>query len=131
MDQYRRRLNGLAAYRLTGYSAAMKAPHVKINLELGAALRQRLENDAAESCRKLSWQVLFYLQTALTHHDLIVDPRQSLDDNGGRFTAYVPEPVFDDLVRIADKRNANLSAVVRAAILQGMQMAGGQSNDGQ
>ena len=103
----------------------MKTPNVKINLELGRALRDRLERDASQSCRKLSWQVLYYLNRALAHPVLTVKPDETLDDIGGRFTAYVPEEMFNRLVGLADAEGSNLSAVVRAAVLQGMNIEAG------
>lgn len=98
----------------------MNTASVKVNLELGRSLRGKLEQDASASCRKLSWQVLYYIQRSLEHGPFIHRPQDTLDDNDGRFTAYVPEDTYNRLQDLAVSHNSNLSAVVRAAILHGI-----------
>lgn len=112
----------LAAYRAGVYVPHMKIKqsNVKINLELGKALRRQLESDAKIGCRKLSWQALYYIQLCLKTGGIIYNPAETLDDNDGRFTAYVPEEMFDQLQLLSLKHNSNMSAIIRAAILQGM-----------
>ena len=98
----------------------IKQSNVKINLELGKALRRQLESDAKGECRKLSWQALYYIQLCLKSGEMIYDPAETLDDNDGRFTAYIPESMFNQLQALCVKHKSNMSAIIRAAILQGM-----------
>lgn len=98
----------------------IKQANVKINLELGKALRDRLESNARGECRKLSWQALYYIKLSLKSGDLIHDPANTLDDNDGRFTAYIPEYLFDELQALSFKYKSNMSAIIRASILHGM-----------
>ena len=102
------------------YLAFMKKANVKINLELGKALRDRLERDANGACRKLSWQALYYIHLSLQKGELVFNPSETLDDNDGRFTAYIPESMYDTLQSMCEEYNSNMSAVIRASILQGM-----------
>ncbi len=110
----------LVAHRVVVYRRRMNRANVKVNLELGRALRAQLEADAESACRKLSWQVLYLVNLSLDHGPFIHHPNETLDDNDGRFTAYIPEPIYDKLQLLADSYSSNLSAIVRASILHGM-----------
>ena len=97
-----------------------KMTPVKVNLELGKALRDQLERAAKKSCRKLSWQVAFYVQKSVESWPPIHNPEHTLDDTSGRFTVYLPESQFNKMVEFGESGGHSLSAVVRAAILHGM-----------
>lgn len=95
---------------------------VKLNIELGRSLREQLRADAERSCRKLSWQLNFYIQLSLDHPPLTVKPEETLDDNDGRMTAYLKESVWNTLQDMAIERGCNLSAMVRSCLLHGRQI---------
>jgi len=93
---------------------------VKVNLELGRSLREQLERDALASCRRLSWQVEYYVQKSIESWPPIHAPGDTLDDTGGRFTVYLPEGQFQYISDFSESGGHSLSAVLRAAILHGM-----------
>ena len=95
---------------------------VKLNIELGHSLREQLRLDAERSCRKLSWQLNFYIHLSLDHPPLVVNPDETLDDNDGRMTAYLKEDVWNKLIEMAAEKGCNLSAMVRACLLHGRQL---------
>lgn len=99
-----------------------RTDNVKLNIELGRGLRERLRADAEKSCRKLSWQLNYYIQLSLDHPPLVVNPDETLDDNDGRMTAYLKEDVWNRLIEMADEKDCNLSAMVRACLLHGRQI---------
>lgn len=110
----------LDAYRLTVYVLPMtRSDKVKINIELGRSLRDTLMQDAETSCRKLSWQISYYVRLALKNPPLISKPDETLDDNDGRVTAYFSEDVFIQIEDLADDYDCNFSAAVRASLLTG------------
>ncbi len=99
---------------------SMNATNVKVNLELGAALRGSLEEQAERSCRKLSWQVLYYIGLSLMTGPFIHHPAETLDDNSGRLTAYIPESTYNRLLGLVDEYDSTMCGVIRAAVLHGM-----------
>lgn len=110
----------LDAYRMKVYVLGMtRSDKVKINIELGRSLRNTLVSDADASCRKLSWQISYYVRLALKNPPLISKPDETLDDNDGRVTAYFSEDVFNQLEDLADDYECNFSAIVRASLLTG------------
>jgi len=112
--------NVLDAYRLKVYGLGMtRSDKVKINIELGRSLRNTLVSDAEASCRKLSWQISYFVRLALKNPPLISKPDETLDDNDGRVTAYFSEDVFNKLEDLADDYECNFSAIVRASLLTG------------
>tara|TARA_Y100001973_G_scaffold105998_1_gene181425 strand:- start:457 stop:807 length:351 start_codon:yes stop_codon:yes gene_type:complete len=96
-----------------------RSDKVKINIELGKSLRDVIVSDAESSCRKLSWQISYYVRLALRNPPLIKKPDETLDDNEGRITAYFAESVYDELEALADEYDCNFSAVVRASLISG------------
>ena len=96
-----------------------RSDKVKINIELGRSLRDLIVSDANSSCRKLSWQISYYVRLALKNPPLIKKPDETLDDNDGRVTAYFAESVYDDLEGLADDYDCNFSAAVRASLISG------------
>jgi hypothetical protein len=96
-----------------------RSDKVKINIELGRSLRNTLVSDADASCRKLSWQISYYVRLALKNPPLISKPDETLDDNDGRVTAYFSEDVFNQLEDLADDYECNFSSIVRASLLTG------------
>jgi hypothetical protein len=95
---------------------------VKLNIELGQALKNQLRLDAERSCRKLSWQLNYYIQLSLDHPPLRVKPEETLDDNDGRMTAYLKESAWNTLQDMAESLGCNLSAVVRSCLIHGRQI---------
>lgn len=92
---------------------------VKINIELGRSLRDTIARDAKASCRKLSWQISYYVKLALKNPPLLMKPDETLDDNDGRVTAYFDESVYCELEDLASDLDSTFSAVVRASLLSG------------
>lgn len=92
---------------------------VKINIELGRSLRNTISLDAERSCRKLSWQVSYYVMLALRNPPLLMKPDETLDDNDGRVTAYFSEDVYNSLEDMSLDLGCTFSAVVRASLLTG------------
>lgn len=110
----------LDAHRVKVYGLRMtRSDKVKINIELGRSLRDLIVSDAESSCRKLSWQISYYVRLALKNPPLIKKPDETLDDNDGRVTAYFSESVYDELEGLADDYDCNFSAAVRASLLTG------------
>ena len=110
----------LDAHRLKVYGSTMtRSDSVKINIELGRSLRDTIVEDAKRSCRKLSWQVSYYVKLALKNPPLITKPDETLDDNDGRVTAYFSENVYNDLEDLSRDLGCTFSAVVRASLLTG------------
>lgn len=96
-----------------------RSDKVKINIELGKSLRDLIVSDSESSCRKLSWQISYYVRLALKNPPLISKPDETLDDNDGRVTAYFSESVYNELEDMADEYDCNFSAVVRASLITG------------
>lgn len=99
-----------------------RTDNVKLNIELGRSLREQLREDAERSCRKLSWQLNYYIQLSLDHPPLTVKPEETLDDNNGRMTAYLKESAWNTLQEMAEEHECNLSAIVRSCLLHGRQL---------
>lgn len=110
----------LDAHRVRVYVRHMaRSDKVKINIELGKSLRDLIVSDSESSCRKLSWQISYYVRLALKNPPLISKPDETLDDNDGRVTAYFSESVYNELEDMADEYDCNFSAVVRASLITG------------
>ena len=62
----------------------------------------------------------FYVQKSIESWPPIHDPNQTLDDTCGRFTVYLPESQYNQMIEFGESGGYSLSAVVRASILHGM-----------
>ena len=108
----------------------VRTDSVKLNVELGKSLKSALVSKADASCRKLSWQLNYYIQLALNNPPLQVDPGETLDDNNGRMTAYLRESDWNRLVEMAEDFDCNLSSMIRAHLIFGMDLERGGYDKG-
>jgi len=97
---------------------------VKMNIEVGASLRSRIQREARVSHRRDSHQIVFYVSKALAHIDsgggLAKDPCETLDDNSGKMTPYFPDETWSRIESLSDSMNVGRSAYVRALIYTGI-----------
>jgi hypothetical protein len=97
---------------------------VKMNIELGRALRSVIQRNARGAERRHSWQINYYVKKAFAHVDagggLSHEPSDTLDDNDGKMTPYFPEALWNRIETMADELAVSRSALVRALIYTGL-----------